>query len=129
MVITLTPTIAVTCNFQELNQIVVVKLFSEFSIKATNIKLIPNSIFDIIFWAKLVQHGGFYLDWPSDVLHQTFSESEAEKLITDAPNCRNEEEEVMGSVEYSEIENVVSMPRLAERPLIVFGRCHCSSRE
>ncbi|CAK9149346.1 unnamed protein product [Ilex paraguariensis] len=71
---------------------------------------------------KLGRPNGFYLDLPSDVLHPTIIELVAEKLITDAPNCRNEEEEVMGTVGHSEIEKAFSMLRKAEGLLIVFGK-------
>lgn len=60
------------------------------------------------------------MDLPTDVLHQTVTESEAEKLILDAENQR--QQEVIEKFDNSEIEKAVSLLRHAERPLIVFGK-------
>ncbi|CAK9158570.1 unnamed protein product [Ilex paraguariensis] len=110
-------------DFQELDQIAAVKPFSKFSAKASNIKQIPGCVFDVLHWAASGRPGGCYLDLPTDVLHQTVTESEAEKLIVDAQTCRKEnKEEGIEIVKHSEIEKAVSMLRQAERPLIVFGK-------
>uniref|UniRef100_A0A5B6Z7J6 2-hydroxyacyl-CoA lyase n=1 Tax=Davidia involucrata TaxID=16924 RepID=A0A5B6Z7J6_DAVIN len=107
-------------DFQELDQVAAVKPFSKFSAKATDIKEIPNCVFDVLDRAKSGRPGGCYLDIPSDVLHQTVTESEAEKLMIDAENCRKQD--VIETVGSSEIEKAVSLLRHAERPLIVFGK-------
>lgn len=107
-------------DFQELDQMAAVKPFSKFSVKATNIKLIPKSIFDVLHHAGSGRPGGCYLDIPSDVLHQSIPESEAEKLLAEAESSRKEE--VIEKIRVSEIEKAVSLLRQAERPLIVFGK-------
>uniref|UniRef100_A0A5B6Z8P5 2-hydroxyacyl-CoA lyase n=1 Tax=Davidia involucrata TaxID=16924 RepID=A0A5B6Z8P5_DAVIN len=107
-------------DFQELDQVAAVKPFSKFSAKATDIKEIPNCVFDVLDRAKSGRPGGCYLDIPSDVLHQTVTESEAEKLMIDAEKCRKQD--VIETVWSSEMEKAVSLLRHAERPLIVFGK-------
>ncbi|RVW87771.1 2-hydroxyacyl-CoA lyase [Vitis vinifera] len=64
--------------------------------------------------------GGCYLDLPTDVLHQTVSQSEAESLLAAAEKSRAKPQ--FPSVESSLIEKAVSLLRHAERPLIVFGK-------
>ncbi|KAJ0959785.1 hypothetical protein J5N97_000524, partial [Dioscorea zingiberensis] len=67
--------------------------------------------------------GGCYLDFPSDVLHQTISDSEAEGLLAGAAErFRKLSEEVVFNVQNSQIEEAASLLRHAERPLIVFGK-------
>ncbi|KAA8547762.1 hypothetical protein F0562_004191 [Nyssa sinensis] len=78
-------------DFQELDQVAAVKPFSKFSAKATDIKEIPNCVFTVLDRATSGRPGGCYLDIPSDVLHQTVTESEAEKLLIDAENRRKQE--------------------------------------
>ncbi|KAL6960924.1 hypothetical protein U1Q18_038691 [Sarracenia purpurea var. burkii] len=107
-------------DFQELDQIAAVKPFSKFSAKATDIKEIPNCVFQVIDHSVSGRPGGCYLDIPTDVLHQTVTESDAEKLLLDAENGRKQE--AIESVGHSEIEKAVSLLRHAERPLIVFGK-------
>ncbi|KAK9912484.1 hypothetical protein M0R45_036346 [Rubus argutus] len=91
-------------DFQELDQIAAVKPFSKFSVKAKDICEIPDCVFQALSHAGSGRPGGCYLDFPSDVLHQTISESEAEGLLD------------------SQIEEAASLLRHAERPLIVFGK-------
>ncbi|KAF8378656.1 hypothetical protein HHK36_030005 [Tetracentron sinense] len=107
-------------DFQELDQISVVKPFVKCSAKATDISKIPNHVFEVLSSAASGRPGGCYLDIPSDVLHQTVSESEAVNLLAAAENSRNQEaSETVGNLE---IEKAVSLLRHAERPLIVFGK-------
>ncbi|XP_057482300.1 2-hydroxyacyl-CoA lyase [Actinidia eriantha] len=107
-------------DFQELDQIAAVKPFSKFSVKATNITQIPSCVFQVLDHAGSGRPGGCYLDLPSDVLHQTVTEAEAEKLLIDAEKERKQEG--VKIVSDSEIEKAVSLLRNAERPLIVFGK-------
>nr|GMD69715.1 2-hydroxyacyl-CoA lyase [Ipomoea batatas] len=109
-------------DFQELDQIEAVKPFSKFSAKATDISKVPNCVFGVLDWAAAGRPGGCYLDLPSDVLHQTVSESEAERLIAEAWNSRDKGLIERPIVKESEIEKVVALLRQAERPLIVFGK-------
>lgn len=113
-------------DFQELDQIAAVKPFSKFSVKATNINQIPSAVFQALQRAGSGRPGGCYLDIPSDVLHQTISESEAEKLLTEAERYKNSDwkETIRGS----DIEEAVNLLRKAERPLIVFGKGAAISR-
>ncbi|XP_047310007.1 2-hydroxyacyl-CoA lyase-like [Impatiens glandulifera] len=113
-------------DFQELDQIAAAKPFSKFSVKATDIREIPNCVFQVVDQAVSGRPGGCYLDLPTDVLHQTVTESEAEKLLSDAENSRKRGE--IKSVGGSEIAKAVSLLRSAERPLIVFGKGAAYSR-
>ncbi|EPS63960.1 hypothetical protein M569_10823 [Genlisea aurea] len=113
-------------DFQELDQIAAVKPFSKFSTKATDISEIPNSVFSVVDWALRDRPGGTYLDLPSDVLHQTINQSEAERLISEALDSR-----IPNSIEKprnSQIQKAVELLRKAERPLIVFGKGAAYSR-
>jgi 2-hydroxyacyl-CoA lyase 1 len=109
-------------DFQELDQIAAVKPFSKFSVKATDIKLIPRCIFDVLHHAASGRPGGCYLDIPSDVLHQFVSESESEQLLDEAEAESKKDREVIKKISASEIQKAVSLLRHAERPLIVFGK-------
>ncbi|KAL6225739.1 hypothetical protein ACLB2K_004588 [Fragaria x ananassa] len=113
-------------DFQELDQIAAVKPFSKFSVKAKAIKEIPDCVFQALAHTGLGRPGGCYLDFPSDVLHQTISDSEAEGLLGSAAERIREEKVV--SVENSQIEEAASLLRHAERPLIVFGKGAAFSR-
>lgn len=87
---------------------------------------IPNCVFSVIDEAGSGRPGGCYLDIPSDVLHQSVTEAEAETLLNDAVNSRKKEViEIIGKVE---IEKAISLLRHAERPLIVFGKGAALSR-
>ncbi|KAL8161818.1 hypothetical protein V2J09_013307 [Rumex salicifolius] len=108
-------------DFQELDQVAVVSPFSKLSAKATSIDRVPTCVFDVLDRAVSGRPGGCYLDIPSDVLHQTVSEAEAEELISSAWESRNHKpkETLIGE---SEIAKAVSALRSAQRPLIVFGK-------
>lgn len=108
-------------DFQELDQIAAVSPFSKLSAKATSIDRVPSCVFDVLDRAVSGRPGGCYLDLPSDVLHQTVSESEAEELISSAWESRNPKpKETL--IDESEIAKVVSALRNAQKPLIVFGK-------
>lgn len=110
-------------DFQELDQIEAVKPFSKLSVKAKDIREIPDCVFRVINRAVSGRPGACYLDLPSDVLHQTIHESEAEKLLDAlAENFGKKKEVAVDSVSNSDIEKAVSLLRNAERPLIVFGK-------
>lgn len=107
-------------DFQELDQIEAVKPFSKFSVKAKDIKEIPDCVARVLDHAVSGRPGGCYLDLPTDVLHQMITESEAEKLLTEVEKGRVFE--ATKAPPSSEIEKAVSVLRKAERPLIVFGK-------
>ncbi|KAL8538088.1 hypothetical protein ACS0TY_000150 [Phlomoides rotata] len=109
-------------DFQELDQIAAVKPFSKFSAKATDITKVPDSVFSVIDWAVAGRPGGTYLDLPTDVLHQSVDESEAERLITEALNRRNKELIEKPRINSTKIQKAVELLRTAQRPLIVFGK-------
>ncbi|KAK9912468.1 hypothetical protein M0R45_036330 [Rubus argutus] len=109
-------------DFQELDQIAAVKPFSKYSVKAKDICEIPDCVFQALSHAGSGRPGGCYLDFPSDVLHQTISESEAEGLLVSAAESLAKSEEVVVNVQDSQIEEAASLLRHAERPLIVFGK-------
>ncbi|WOK93450.1 2-hydroxyacyl-CoA lyase [Canna indica] len=105
-------------DFQELDQIEAVKPFVKFSAKATHISQIPRLVYEVLSHAVAGRPGGCYLDLPSDVLHQTISDSEANKILSEAENPKIEEIRH----EALDIDKAVSLLRTAERPLIVFGK-------
>ncbi|KAG7011075.1 2-hydroxyacyl-CoA lyase, partial [Cucurbita argyrosperma subsp. argyrosperma] len=107
-------------DFQELDQVEAVKPFSKFSVKATDISEIPNCVARVLNIAVSGRPGGCYIDLPSDILHQTISESEAERLLGAAEKFTHRE--VIYRVPNSQIEAAISLLRRAERPLIVFGK-------
>ncbi|KAK1440624.1 hypothetical protein QVD17_06453 [Tagetes erecta] len=107
-------------DFQELDQIAAVKPFVKMSVKAKHISEIPTSVFSVVDHAGSGRPGGCYLDIPSDVLHQTLTELEADKLLDDAERSRNLQP--VRSVTNDEIGKAISLIRKAERPLIVFGK-------
>lgn len=110
-------------DFQELDQIEVVKPFSKLSVQAKDIKEIPEAVFRVLDSAGSGRPGACYLDLPSDVLHQRIPESEAETLLASAEAERlSRNGELVKSVPNSEIEKAVSLLRHAERPLIVWGK-------
>ncbi|CAN0899082.1 2-hydroxyacyl-CoA lyase [Linum grandiflorum] len=76
-------------DFKELNQLEAVKPFSKFSVKAKHIKEIPNGVVQVLDWAVSGRPSGYYLDFPTDVLHQTLSKSEAEELLTSVVDDSN----------------------------------------
>ncbi|KAJ0042969.1 hypothetical protein Pint_18693 [Pistacia integerrima] len=116
-------------DFQELDQIEAVKPFSKFAVKAKDIKDIPNCVAQVLERAVSGRPGGCYLDLPTDVLHQTISESEVEELLKSAES--HESEVSIGlTPKTSEIEQAVSLLREAKKPLIrVWERSSlCASR-
>ncbi|KAF8376699.1 hypothetical protein HHK36_031633 [Tetracentron sinense] len=122
-------------DFQARDQIAAVKLFVKCAAKAADISQIPKHVFEVIRSAASGRPSGCYLDIPSDVLHQTVSESDAVKLLAAAeksnPMCTGQIytrlcefvthllHQVIGNLE---IEKAVSLLRHAERPLIVIGK-------
>ncbi|XP_050228914.1 2-hydroxyacyl-CoA lyase [Mercurialis annua] len=110
-------------DFQELDQIEAVKPFSKLSVKAKNVKDLPNCVFQVLDRAVSGRPGGCYLDIPSDVLHQTVTESEAESLLSDADKLIESKSTLNGSeFTSSELEKAAELLRRAERPLVVFGK-------
>ncbi|KAI9161429.1 hypothetical protein LWI28_017356 [Acer negundo] len=112
-------------DFQELDQIEAVKPFSKLSVKARDIKEIPGCVANVLERAVSGRPGGCYLDLPTDVLHQTISESEAEKLLMSAAEEQSQLQKLSsgsGNVVSSDVERAVSLLREAQRPLIVFGK-------
>ncbi|KAJ0099355.1 hypothetical protein Patl1_21396 [Pistacia atlantica] len=108
-------------DFQELDQIEAVKPFSKLAVKAKDIKDIPNCVAEVLDRAVSGRPGGCYLDLPTDVLHQTISESEVEELLKSAKSHKSEVS-IGLTPKTSEIEQAVSLLREAKKPLIVFGK-------
>ncbi|KAM7268255.1 hypothetical protein ACFE04_010421 [Oxalis oulophora] len=109
-------------DFQELDQVEAVKPFSKFSIKAKHIRDVPNAVAQVLYYAVDGRPGGCYLDMPTDVLHQTVSEEEAETLLADAQSVfKKDVVDVIQNLD-KQIQDAVSLLRTAERPLIVFGK-------
>ncbi|XP_021737444.1 2-hydroxyacyl-CoA lyase-like [Chenopodium quinoa] len=118
-------------DFQELDQISAVEPFSKLSVKPTSISEVPGAVLRVLNRAVLGRPGGCYLDLPTDVLHQTVSEAEAEDLIAKAEEQVKKEQESSDSsnlTAISHVENAVAALRSAQRPLIVFGKGAAYSR-
>ncbi|KAF6158390.1 hypothetical protein GIB67_022470 [Kingdonia uniflora] len=115
-------------DFQELDQLAAVKPFVKLAVKANDTTQIPKFVFDVVNCAVLDRPGGCYLDIPSDVLHQSVSESNAETLLASAKESFESEQVAENVVISGEVEKVVGLLRNAERPLIVFGKGAAFSR-
>ncbi|KAJ7542142.1 hypothetical protein O6H91_10G091800 [Diphasiastrum complanatum] len=113
-------------DFQELDQVEAVKPFSKYSGKARNIFEIPLVISKAITFAVHGRPGGTYVDLPTDVLHETISVTEGEKLLSDlqpyVPSWSKVETSVGQQLPNLEIDAAVSLLQEAERPLIVLGK-------
>ena len=79
-----------------------------------------TSVFKVLDQALSGRPDGCYFDLPTDVLHQTVSQSEAKSLLAAVENSRTKPQSP--SVEPSLIEKAVSLLRQAKRPLIVFRK-------
>ncbi|KDO39260.1 hypothetical protein CISIN_1g011590mg [Citrus sinensis] len=107
-------------DFQELDQVEAVKPFSKFAVKAKDITEVPKCVAQVLERAVSGRPGGCYLDLPTDVLHQTISVSEAEKLLKEAESAK--ETVTQGGIVNSDIDKAVSLLKEAKKPLIVFGK-------
>ncbi|KAI3876930.1 hypothetical protein MKX03_032475 [Papaver bracteatum] len=105
-------------DFQELDQIQAVKPFVKYSIKVTDIKHIPEHVKTVLNSSVFGRPGACYLDVPTDVLHQTVTESVANELLT----MSDQNQILEGTLANLEVEKAVSLLRNAKRPLIVFGK-------
>lgn len=105
-------------DFQELDQLSVVAPFSKVSVRVRDVKEIPGAVVRVLEAAVEGRPGGCYLDWPTDVLHQTIGEHEIKKMISQALKLRGKDEK--GVVEKGRIEEVARTLRRARRPLVVF---------
>ncbi|KAL5226343.1 hypothetical protein ABZP36_014608 [Zizania latifolia] len=111
-------------DFQELDQIAATKPFVKLAIKATTIADIPRLVFHALAATVAGRPGGCYLDIPSDVLHQTLTESEAAALI-DAAAADSAKSDFSPPKHISldeGIQKAAELLRHAERPLIVVGK-------
>ncbi|KAF9605394.1 hypothetical protein IFM89_016971 [Coptis chinensis] len=106
-------------DFQELDQVEVVKPFVKFSVKVKDVSQIPKCVFEVINHSVNARPGGCYLDVPTDALHQTVLESVAVKLLDDAEKSSNG---VVEGGEFEGVQKAVELLKGAERPLIVFGK-------
>lgn len=113
-------------DFQELDQIKAVEPFVKFAAKAQKISDVPRIVAEAVIAAVSGRPGGAYIDLPADVLHETVSAEEAEKLLEsvqpylppwELPRMLKELE-----APAADVEKAVSLLRGANRPLIVFGK-------
>lgn len=113
-------------DFQELDQIKAVEPFVKFAVKAQKISDVPRIVAEAVIAAVSGRPGGAYIDLPADVLHETVSAEEAEKLLEsvqpylppwELPRMLKELE-----APAADVEKAVSLLRGANRPLIVFGK-------
>ncbi|KAH9305457.1 hypothetical protein KI387_009861 [Taxus chinensis] len=111
-------------DFQELNQLEAVKPFVKFSGKAHKVSEIPALVSQAVGFAAKGRPGGCYIDFPTDVLHESIDVSEADRLLAGIhpfvpiwalPSLPPPELK-------QDIQTAVSMLRQAQRPLIVVGK-------
>ncbi|EEC70723.1 hypothetical protein OsI_02106 [Oryza sativa Indica Group] len=117
-------------DFQELDQIAATKPFVKIAVKATTIADIPRLVFQALAATVSGRPGGCYLDIPSDVLHQTLTESEAAALIdaAAADSAKSDSSPPKHKSLDEGIEKAAELLRRAERPLVVFGKGAAYSR-
>ncbi|PWA67968.1 thiamine pyrophosphate dependent pyruvate decarboxylase family protein [Artemisia annua] len=112
-------------DFQALDPVTAVKPFVKTSVKVTKVEEVPDAVFQLISVAGSGRPGGCYLDIPADVLHETLTELEAERLLDEAER-KFVSEGVEGVkdavVSKDDLYKAISAIRKAERPLIVFGK-------
>ncbi|CAM6009527.1 unnamed protein product [Sphagnum balticum] len=119
-------------DFQELDQLEIVKPFSKYSGKAHKISEIPGVVLKAVASAVAGRPGGTYIDIPSDVLHETVTEEEAKQLLEGIEPyvpvwaVRAAPKELLAGDK--EISEAVSLLRNAKKPLIVFGKGAAYSR-
>ncbi|KAH8952087.1 hypothetical protein BDL97_09G066300 [Sphagnum fallax] len=119
-------------DFQELDQLEIVKPFSKYSGKAHKISEIPGVVSKAVASAVSGRPGGTYIDIPSDVLHETVTEEEAKQLLDGIEPyvpvwaVRAAPKELLAGDK--EISEAVSLLRNAKKPLIVFGKGAAYSR-
>ncbi|CAM6097231.1 unnamed protein product [Calypogeia fissa] len=113
-------------DFQELDQVEIVKPFVKYSAKAKSIREIPTAVAEAISASVSSRPGGTYVDIPSDVLHETITEEDAEKLLesvtefvpiwalTNIPKALQAPK--------ADVAQAISLLRHAQKPLIVFGK-------
>uniref|UniRef100_J3L0B3 2-hydroxyacyl-CoA lyase n=2 Tax=Oryza brachyantha TaxID=4533 RepID=J3L0B3_ORYBR len=111
-------------DFQELDQIAATEPFVKLAVKATTIADIPRLVFQALAATVSGRPGGCYLDLPSDVLHQTLTESEASALIdaAAADSAKPDPSPPKHKSLEDGIEKAAELLRRAERPLVVFGK-------
>lgn len=119
-------------DFQELDQLEIVKPFAKYAGKAHNIKEIPKVVAQAVTVSVSGRPGGTYVDLPADVLHEEVTEDEAVELLADlkpyVPAWAQEGPRKEFAAGDSEISEAASLLRNAKRPLIVFGKGAAFSR-
>lgn len=113
-------------DFQELDQVEIVKPFAKYAGKAHNIAEIPGVVAQAVAAAVSGRPGGTYVDLPSDVLHEEVSEEEAARLLDGlkpyVPAWQREGLTKELGAGDKEIHEAASLLRNAKNPLIVFGK-------
>lgn len=113
-------------DFQELDQLEIVKPFAKYSGKAHSIQEIPGVVAEAVAAAVSGRPGGAYVDLPSDVLHEEVSEEEAATLLGSlkpyVPVWKREGPRKELAAGEEEISKAASYLRDAKKPLIVFGK-------
>lgn len=113
-------------DFQELDQVEIVKPFAKYAGKAHNISEIPKVVAEAVSTSVSGRPGGTYVDLPADVLHEEVTEEEAVELLADlkpyVPIWAREGPRKDFAAGDSEISEAASLLRNAKRPLIVFGK-------
>lgn len=117
-------------DFQELDQVEIVKPFAKYAGKAHSIKEIPKVVAEAVAASVSGRPGGAYVDLPSDVLHEEVSEEEASQLLADlkpyGPLFAQNSTKLPAAA--PEITEAASLLRNAKRPLVVFGKGAAYSR-
>jgi 2-hydroxyacyl-CoA lyase 1 len=113
-------------DFQELDQVEIVKPFAKYAGKAHSIREIPRVVAEAVAASVSGRPGGSYVDLPADVLHEEVSEEQAVELLADlkpyVPIWAREGSLKEFAAGGGEIREAASLLRNAKRPLVVFGK-------
>lgn len=113
-------------DFQELDQVEIVKPFAKYAGKAHSISEIPNVVAEAVAASVSGRPGGTYVDLPSDVLHEEVDEAEALQLLAPltpyVPVWARDGPRKEFAAPATEIAEAASLLRNAKRPLVVFGK-------
>lgn len=100
----------------------VVRPFSKFSAKASDITKVPSAVFESLDRAVKARPGGCYLDVPTDVLHQCLGEVEAEKLMAGGMKLGGMDDVAEGIADMAdEVADVANRMRLGKSDGVAAG--------
>eukprot|EP00897_Mesotaenium_endlicherianum_P001322 jgi/Mesen1/1217/ME000129S00316 len=128
-------------DFQELDQLAAVQPFVKSAGQARSVSEIPQLVASQVAAACSGRPGGTYLDLPSDILHETITEDEAQALLAEiwpsVPSWAAEGAQAAGAeaapapaapghargeAEQARVDEAFELLRAAKSPLVVVGK-------